>query len=62
MSGDANTPSEGPFVFDSTRLDIVDGDGTRFYLDIVVAANGTIVAFRIRQEGTDNEKWQGAYE
>ena len=59
---DANTPSEGSFVFDSTRLDIVVLDGKPLYLDIIVAPDRTLVAFRIRQEGTDNEKWQGAYE
>ena len=53
---DANTPSEGSFVLDSTRLD------THLYLDIIVAPDRTIVAFRIRQESSDNEKWQGAYE
>ena len=40
---DANTPSEGSFVFDSTRLD------TPLYLDIIVAPDRTFVAFRIRK-------------
>ncbi len=59
---DTNIPSEGSFVFHSTRLDIVVGDGTPLYLDFIVAPDRTVVAFRIRLEGTDNEKWQGVYE
>ena len=59
---DANTPSEGSFVFDSIRLDLLVGDATPLFLDIIVAPDGTIVAFRIRRKGSDNDRWQGAYE
>ena len=58
----ANTPSEGSFVFDSIRLDIVVGDGTPFYLDIIGAPDKTVVAFRLRQDGATNEDGQGEYE
>jgi hypothetical protein len=59
---DANTPPEGSFVFDSTRLDIVVGDGAPLHLDFIVAPDRTVVAFPVRQEDADNEDWQGEYE
>jgi hypothetical protein len=59
---DANTPPEGSFVFDSTRLDSVVGAGTPLYLDFIVAPDRTVVAFRVRQGDADNEDWQGEYE
>jgi hypothetical protein len=54
--------TERSFVFDNARLDIIVGDRTPLYLDIIVAPDRSIVAFRIRKEGTNNENWQGAYE
>jgi hypothetical protein len=59
---DAAAPSEGAFVFDSSRLDVVAGDGKSLYVDFIVAPDRIVVAFRIRREGTDIERWQGAYE
>ncbi len=58
---DANTPSEGQFVFDSTRLDIIVGDGTPLYLGFIVAPDRTFVSFRMRREGVDDKEWPRAY-
>jgi hypothetical protein len=58
---DANTPSEGSFVFDSTPLDIVVGGGPPLYLGFIVAPDRTIVGFRMRREAADDKEWQRAY-
>jgi hypothetical protein len=55
ISGRPSSPTR--VELDEVML-IVDGDGTRFYIDVIVAADGTIVATRIRQVG----KWQKANE
>jgi hypothetical protein len=53
ISGRPSSPTR--VELDEVMLDVL-GDGTRFYFDAIVAADGIIVAFRIRHVG----KWQKA--
>lgn len=59
-SGEGNAVSTG-CLFDSARLDLFLEDGTRPYLEVIVAADATITWFEVRHESDVNQQWRGPF-